>query len=296
MAHPPKVFAFDNSDLWVTVTPLNHKLVEWKLNRNFEFAGSSLVFYVEFARATDGWERLNPDDPVINECFYVDTAPYRCALYNDVYYRVVAYDGIREYNSRPISTMGVLNKEDWLIVRDVIRKEYLRLKKYIGTPGYLMKRRNHGIKCPVCLEYDTGEVVNGSCPICYGTGVIGGYYNAVLYYLDQTGAVSRKDVQSPLGTVDNKSKTVRSVAYPRLDTYDLWVDGNKNKRYLFRQVSEEVALKGMPLIYVSRMHELPASSIEYQVPLEQDLSIYREPGDPVLTEAGWRTGITFTEI
>lgn len=295
MPHLPKTFAFELGEVWATVTPLGHTIIEWRLNKDYRFEGTSLVFYIEYAYAVDGWTRLNPDEPVVNECIYVDTNQYRCAVSNDVYYRVVAYDGIREYNSRPISTLGVLTERDWLIVRDVVRKEYLRLKKYVGTFGYLLKRREHGIPCHVCLEYDVEEVVDSRCPVCYGTGIIGGYYNALPYWVDQSGTTTRKDVKQPLGMVDNKVRVTRTVAYPRLDTYDMWVDGDKNKRYKFREVSSEVELKGTPIVYISKMHEIPAANIEYEVPLEQDLSIYDPPGAPEKTPLGWRRGITFQE-
>lgn len=295
MADEPKIFAFDNSELAVSITPNNFKIVEWRMNRDFRFSGGSLIFFIEYAYAVDAWTRLNPDNPVINECFFVDTNSYRCALSNDIYYRVVADDGIQEYTSIPISTMGVLNRHDWGIVRDVLRKEYLRLSKYVGTSGYLLKRREHGIPCPSCLDYDIEEVVNSRCPTCYGTGIVGGYYNAVPYFIDQSGTTSKKDVQGPLGMVDDKTRSVRSVAYPRLSTYDVWVDGNKNQRYKFREVTSEVECKGMPVVYISKIHQIPAANIEYAIPLEQDLTIYDPPGADPKTPLGWRAGITFQE-
>ena len=279
---PATIFAFDSVE--VSITPNNTKLIEWRLNSKFEVTGSVLQFYVEVSRAAGEWTRLN-EVPITDICIYVDTAHYRCNLDNDIFYRIILSDGTNEYASVPAATLGVWNLHDLLIARDIVRKEYLVLKKYNGIEGYLLKRREHGTKCPSCRDWDVDLPANSHCEDCFGTGFTNGYYNAIPYYVSIEGVTSSKDVNEPFGTMDLKPRTGRCVAYPRLGTYDIWID-NKNKRYLVRGVTTLVEIKGKPLVYSAVFHELPVGRVEYSVPLEQT-----PPSSS--TQGGWTSGIAY---
>ena len=291
---PAKIFAFD--EVSVYVTPENAKIVEWRLDRRFRFAGWPLQFFIEWAWPAGEWTRLNPTDPVTDSCFFVDTAAYRCAASDDTYYRVVAYDGIQDYTSRPAHTLGALNHHTWLLARDVLRKEYLRLKKFIGTFGYLLRRREHGEKCPVCAEFDIEDSGTSQCPICYGTGIVGGYYNAYPYWIDLSGTIDRKDIDEPFGVVDNQVRQGRGVAYPRVRAWDLWVHGSANRRFIIRTVTTGVELQGVSLVYTPiELRELPPSNIEYSIPMEASHGSSSSSG-AVEQDSGWRRGISHEEI
>lgn len=291
---PKRTFTFKSVEVYVT--PSNQVIVEWRMDRCFPLVDSAPVFYVEVARAGGEWTRLNPTEPVDN-CWYVDETKYRCSKDSDIFYRVVASDGAQEYTSHPESVLGVWNRHDMLIARDVVRKEYLLLQRYSGTRGLLLKRRNHGVPCsnPSCLDLDLEIPTSTSCPECFGTGFKNGYYNALVYYIDIGAFVRGKDVQLPVGTVDPRQQLGRAVAYPRVDEYDIWVDADKNKRYVIREIEVLVALKNKPLVYKLKLHELPATSVEFEVPLEQAVPVDDPPVEPPPTQGGWRQGISYTE-
>jgi hypothetical protein len=215
---------------------------------------------------------------------------YRWNLDNDIYYRVILDDG-QEHASKPEATLGVINAHNYKIMRDVIRKEYLRLKKYVGSLGFLLKRRNGGILCPVCLDHDTGDVIVSQCSQCFGTKYVKGYYNAYPFFIDMSGVSSSRDVNPPFAVTDNKNRTIRAVSYPRLDTYDIWVDGDKNKRYLAREVQTAVEMSGKALVYVAQFREIPPTDIAYKIPLEQPITAEELAAEPTLTDGGWRTGL-----
>lgn len=295
-----KIFVFHR--VIVSVTPGAAQIITWELNPLFRPKGPFLIYYIEFAHALGEWTRLNPDDALVNECTYVDDNKRRCGLNNDEYYRIIAFDGIQEYASKPEPTLGVWNRHDWLIARDVIRKEYLRLRKFVGAQGWLLKRRKGGIPCE-CNDWDTGEPVNSFCDACFGTGIQGGYYNAIPFWLDIDAGPKAGDVSIPTGVVDNRSTTARAVAYPRLDTYDIWIDGDMNKRYVIRKVDSPVDFRGKPVIYNLLLNQIPASGIEYSIPLEQSLEDIFGPApspdcviNPNLSTSGWRQGLGEQEL
>ena len=293
---PTKTFTFKR--VYVTVTPNGTKLVEWRLDRCFLFPGDILRFYVEVAPSGGEWTRLNPGDPITNECVYVDDGQYDCGMGNQWAYRVVANDGARDYHSMPEPMYGVWNRHDWLIARDVVRKEYLALRKFTGTLGYLLKRREYGVACtnPACLDWDTELPKISDCPLCFGTGFLRGYYDAIPYWVDFSSAESAKDVMQPFGTVNPTIRAARCVAYPLLDEYDVWVDADKNLRYVIRKLKDAVALRSKTMVYTGEFHALPHGRPEYRVPLDQaPIPSSDEPDGVVPAQGGWREGINHVE-
>ena len=301
---PTKTFTFKR--VYVTVTPNGTTLVEWRLDRCFLFLGDILRFYVETAPSGGEWTRLNPGDPIVNQCVYVETAKVAgsyntnsCgAMGNGWFYRVVANDGVRDYHSMPEALYGVWNRHDWRIARDVVRKEYLALRKFTGTLGYLLKRREYGVPCTeeCCRDWDTGLVKVSTCPLCFGTGFLRGYYDAIPYWVDFSSAESSKDVVQPFGTMAPEVRAVRCVAYPLLDEYDVWVDADKNLRYVVRKLKDAVALRSKPMVYTGEFHALPHGRPEYQIPLDQaPIPSSDEPDGVPPTQGGWREGISHIE-
>ena len=292
---PASIFTFKKIEVYIT--PSNQTIIQWWLDKCFPMNSTAPVFYIEVAQAAGEWTRLNPDDPVEDHCVYVDNNKYRCGKGNKIFYRIVAFDGVEEYNSKPEAAMGVWNRHDMLIARDVVRKEYLILKQYVGNMGYLLKRRTSGVPCqnPTCLDHDLEIPVSSSCPNCFGTGYQNGYYDAIPYYVDLSAFTTMKDSTVATGTADPRSQLGRAVAYPRVDEYDIWVDGDKNKRYVIRQVERLVMLRNKPLVYKLKMNELSASQSEYNIPLDQPVPVPEgeSSSSPDLPkQGGWRQGIS----
>jgi len=301
--NPQKTFTF--SRVYVTVTPNDTRVIEWRLNPCFLFPGDILRFYVETAPSGGEWTRLNPGDPVENSCVYVDAGKVpgtynknSCgSMGNQWFYRVVANDGTTDFYSQPESMYGVLSRHDWLLAREVVRKEYLALRKFHGTLGYLLKRREYGAVCtnPACRDWDTEQPTISNCPLCFGTGFLRGYYDAIPFWVDFSAAETAKDVVQPFGTMDPTVRAGRCVAYPLLDTYDLWVDADKNLRFVIRKLKTAVELRGRCLVYVAEFNALPHGRTEYQVPLDQPPLPSSSSADPVPAQGGWREGISYIE-
>ena len=70
----------------------------------------------------------------------------------EAYYRVrlvlPGVPGCPVYKSQPVRANGLLPRKDWLVAREIIRKEYLQ-QKYDGTQGFLLVRKKFGRACPV---------------------------------------------------------------------------------------------------------------------------------------------------
>ena len=295
MAKPAKIFTFSRVEAYVT--PSDETVVEWELNPMFEFLGDrEPVFYIEWSRAGGEWSRINTDFAICNACLYLDEDKRRCGYKSDIFYRVVAFDGDREYTSKPANTLGDIPLRDQRLARDIIRKEYLRMvKTSAGSLGHLLKKRWCGKKCTSCVDYDIDEPVSSACSTCYGTGIQKGYYDAIPFWVDLSGGGSNLDVKENFSLEDSQRYTGRCVAYPRLDTYDIWVHGSSNKRFVIRSIQVAASVRFVPLVYYpTEFSLLPRTDIAYTIPLTQS-SDDIEPGkaDP---SSGWRQGISYEDV
>lgn len=294
---PARIFTFHRVEVYIT--PENGKIVQWWLDPRFEFKNPLVGFYIDWARTKGEWTRLNPDAPIQNACLYLDEDPYRCGMENSVWYRVVAVDTMNvEYASAPAHTYGEMTERDWRLSREILRKEYLRMRKYAGTFGYLLKLRTHGERCDECFDWDIEEPIAAStCEACFGTGYLKGYYNAIGFYMDLSGVRTGGDVNAPFGYEDVRIRNARAVAYPWIGTYDIWVHGSANKRYVIRSAVTGAEMRSIPLVYFPiELRLLPVSDIAYKVPMHQSL----DPNDPedakFVSDQGWRRGLASEEI
>jgi len=268
----------------VTITPEGYKLISWELTN---YIGSP-AFYLDWARSGGDWTEVA--GPLANVCSYTDEEKYNWNKDRDLYYRIRFTDSAGEHVGEPARAGdGFLNKHDWLIFRETMRKECLLLSKYTGMMGEFLRRKHWGVKCPVCLDYDTEDIVNGSCPTCLGTGFVGGYYESIkMPVSEQELAKINKNVMKGLGTMDDKSIVVRALAVPVQDSMDLWVNSANNDRYVIRNIITVVSFKGIPITVLLKLQKLPYTDIVYETPV--DISSQEDEVTPGL-DNGWRPNL-----
>jgi hypothetical protein len=268
----------------VLTMPNDLKVVHWLMDRNFTVPEESEArFYIDTARSGGPWTCLNPDSPVTDSCFFEDPTRYLYAMEPNLYYRVrveiVPTEGssssdetFQTFTSLPEQANGVMRRENLLIAKEIVKKEYLRLKKKGGRQGFLLKRKEWGTKCPVCRDFDTEGIVDGSCPTCFGTGIVGGYYPGIEYWLETTPAKrDQKISEQGLGTVNYQQISARAVAYPWVSSMDLWVDSRSNERYIIRSIQTLAEMDGKPLVYQLELRRLPDTDVSKTVPIERVL-------------------------
>jgi len=244
----------------------------WSLSKNV-FPVGPLHFYVDFGRAgTDDWVALN-EDPIIDDCCFIDPCQRTWEMLSDHYYRIrmlqPSVPGCPVTKSQPTLGSGRLDKKDWLRAREIVRKEYLKLK-VDGTDGFLLKRKKFGIQCPRCLDFDTRDVSDSDCPLCYGVGILGGYYPGIVYPADFNAQWTRRlNVGNPpQGMNSDITKAARCVLYPVIDTRDVWVRADNDERYIIDKYDVVASYRGMALVAMATLKLAPATDIVYSVPIE----------------------------
>jgi len=227
------------------------------------------------ANATD-WIDVGP--PVQDAVYLIDPERRLWGVSSTLHYRIIlnTADG-HAYTSPSANVYGMLNKEQWLIVREVYRKESLMLRRFTGVKGYLLKAKRYGTPC-TCVDPVSYEIENSSCPDCYGTGILGGYETPIPYSLVDTGNESFKErvaYNENLGTIgDAVNIKGRALAFLPLVHRDAWIAEGSDRRYYIHRVAAISARLGVPIVYDVELRFAARSDVLYTLP------IIRPPDDP----------------
>lgn len=259
------------------VQPLGGNLIAWELFPNFTAPGP-YHFYVDFGRSgTDEWEVLN-QQPIVDSCIFYDTQQRHWDHLIDFYYRVRLVlpatadpNGVCQVHvSMPQQANGFLAKRDWLVMREICRKEYLlqRKRTNVTNVGWLLKRRRWGPVCEICKEWDTNEVQSTSCKQCFGTGITGGYFRGVDFRITMEAPWGREFKRDEaLSMTNNIQRFGRVVAYPYLDTNDVFMRRDTGERFYVNHMDTIAEVSGVPLVIRAEVRLAPVTDIIYNIPV-----------------------------
>jgi len=252
--------------------------ISWELGRTFN-EPLPYVFQLQVSHAglsaysgdgdgrADDW--LNVGNSVTDTFFAEDATQRLFGKTADLHYRVKLTTGTDTvYYSDPVSIYGDLDKHDWTLVKELLRKENLRHVKQVSVRGFLLKAKRYGPLCPNCLDPLTQEVTDSHCEVCYGTGFSGGYFAALPnVYVDVTLERAREALNPQLGTTKEVVIQGRMLAEPQIYSLDLWVADKSDLRYYIHPVGVASQHRGVPIVLNVELRLIPYSDIAYKVPL-----------------------------
>jgi hypothetical protein len=187
------------------------------------------------------------------------------------FYRAVYDCGDIATTTQAEPAWGSLPKADWLVAREIARREQRRLEKTTaGTQGLLLKRMHYGAPCnrEGCLNPDTGDVSSPDCRVCFGTGFVGGYYGGSAYWVDFSSGEDRNIQNNPqVGTIDDRTRYARGLACPLPITLDVWADADGDKRYYVHRCWTLAEIRSVPLVLRLELKLAPPSDVAYQLNL-----------------------------
>lgn len=223
------------------------------------------TFYLEWA------EHVNADFVQVGDgtdltVLYDDDNRVFSKLPHSVYRVRLETDTVISY-SEPANITGNWNRHDYLIAREVVRREYVAMQRYTGTRGFYLARKVWGEICSACADYNTQEPTNSHCETCFGTGFVGGYNNADVFYLVEDRTGGREERQDSVGVVTNKTQTARAIAYPYITSKDIWISAESDKRWSIEGQNELVAMRGIPIVYGLQLRLIEPGNIIYSVPV-----------------------------
>jgi len=215
----------------------------------------------------DDWQDILA--PIVNGYFALDDKRHDAGTVITAHYRLALTTPRGHYVSSPAPSTGELAEHDWLLSREIIRKESLRHRK-MSVGGYLLKAFRYGSPCPRCRDRLTDESADIDCPQCYGTSYENGYHPALaLQCWDLSPQVIEEEVDATLkgSTRNNGSITARVIGFPALNSRDIWVNGATDERWVLRAIKVSASLRGVPLVYDVQMEIIPLTNVAYHIPL-----------------------------
>jgi hypothetical protein len=245
----------------------------WQIEPTFREIGP-YVFQLQVG-STDLDEAIdwqNVGEPVVNGFMTTDPIRRERGSVLTTCYRVTLTTPHATYVSAASQTNGEINDKDWLMAREILRKEKLRHTK-VSINGFLIKALRYGKQCPRCLDAMTLEPTDNNCPTCLGTGFERGFHPAVpLQCWDLTPQIidETQDIRLKGTSRENAYVMARVIGYPALNNYDVWVNAQTNERWLLREIKVAAAVRGVPLIYEVRMGLIPFNNGIYQLSVEPE--------------------------
>ena len=223
-------------------------LIEWEIDD--KYCTRSLEFAVLFGRSpTDSFQKVGST----LDTWFVDGTERRDGMDREAYYAIAVRD--RDTNERwdsmPQRIGSNWGKYQWRMAREIVRQETKRMRKGAapGVRGLLFKRRNHGEKCTACTALHTNKVEKVDCDICYGTGVVGGYYPGIEVWVDQKPERTVRKLTTEEGMIADVVSSWRVLAWPRFEANDFWVDASQDLRYLIQpQIATVGHIAGVAIV------------------------------------------------
>jgi hypothetical protein len=260
--------------------------VWWQLEALFNEPGP-YVFQLQYGhtglRDTTDWRNIGA--PVTNGYAAYDPEWHAGGYDLLGHYRVKLTTPTNTYISQAANCFGELGERDWLLAREIVRKEDLR-HRIASVAGYLIKPYRFGRACQRCRDPLTQEITDADCPVCNGTGFEVGYHPPLpVQFWDLSNEIVAEDVDAQLkgSTRENAYVTARALGFPALQKNDIWVNGASDERWRVESLQVAAALRGVPLVYEVKMGLVPFNNAIYA------LEVGGEPDDrqgPVLPALG----------
>lgn len=211
----------------------------------------------------DDWVTLN-DLPLSNVFSYTDD--YKVLHSKDfvTIYRVVMTTPNGVYKSTHVGPYNQLPRKDFLIAREVMRKELLDMREYGGVPIGIWKTDVFGEDCPECIHPTTGQQLDPDCPVCLGTGKKEGWHGPYQGFGKFSPRSSNKTLDE-LTMHDPQIFQVRTLAYPFLISSDILVDLTSDRRYSIEKVESAFEMRRIPIVYNLTVTELTPSDSLYRL-------------------------------
>jgi hypothetical protein len=223
-------------------------------------------FTVEEGPGSDGpWTALSPE--VVNIFAYVEIDKRRVLTKDLVlFFRIKLETPQGTYYSEVRTPYGDLNRREYLISRDIMRREVLQQRTMAGIQAILWVKNIYGLKCPFCRDPITGDITTTNCKYCLGTGYLPPYTGP--YHIWATFSPTSRNIEVKSdgeGLQQVYSWQVRMIGFPYVKDQDIVVDLAQDKRYIVDGIQHLMEIRRISLVQTLRVLELPMSDPVYKL-------------------------------
>ena len=266
MISPPHAFRRICVDTHASILTTQRATISWAMQPDFDAPGPwTFTLQRGLAPNDDAWEDIAS---TVDQPWLYDNRPITNMIGVAIFYRIKLVDGKGViYYSQAQEIKAYWSRYDWTLAKEIIRKESFLMQRKTGVKGYLLKRKYFGPPCP-CTDPVTGQVIDPTCTLCFGTGILGGYYPPYAMWLTMNATQRLRQVTAEQGSIAATIESVRALAYPTVEPDDVWVHGYTNTRYFIMPDIKALARhRGIELVMEYTLNEVPTNHIVYQVPI-----------------------------
>lgn len=239
-------------------------LYSWEISGGFNDP-APWVFTVQRGSDSNGpWENISPE--LVNVIAWRDKGGKNLiGKSNTLYFRVRLRTSKATYFSSVIQPYGDLPRREFLLAREIIRRECLRARVLAGVECDVYIRSTFGPKCTHCIDPVTGNIRNSNCKWCFGTGRYPAYFGPHRMLLSfSTDAAHHKD-NSNDGTHETRTFEALAIGNPVLKHGDVIIDVNQDKRYVIGSTSVISEVRRIPCLQRIGFDEAPLSDCVYRI-------------------------------
>lgn len=212
------------------------------------------------------WTAISPQ--LVNTFAWVsDFKPVYTKNFSTCYRVSLTTGNNKKFYSEPHTVFSDIDRDSWMIIKEIQRKEVLHMRNMAGVPCKLYQVKQTGIKCTHCTSPDTGEILDASCPWCLGTGKIGGYHGPYPCW-GKFDVFQRQRTygESEIGTMtDVRLSYVRLIGNPYIFMKDILVDTSSDRRYRIYKVEPELEIRRIIVIQRLFIDELSPQDVAYRL-------------------------------
>jgi hypothetical protein len=216
---------------------------------------------------TPTFEILEYELPAGENLVVRDKIYFKQNLASDLYYRVklVTADNKTYYSRSQLFGLEMYTRRTYMLGAEITRKELLRMRKFTGIEGYLLKRKVVGVSINSNEVDPVSGVALADNTTNQGTNFVAGYYPPIgLYYSCEKANNTRK--LSELGVNEIYVQELRTIGFPSIDTYDILVDSTNDTRWLIKE-RQAFTIPGTSLAVVQIMEAqaIPVTDPVYKI-------------------------------
>lgn len=147
--------------------------------------------------------------------------------------------------SPPMDCRARMERQQYLYYREQLRRWRLFFNKTNCLPGWLVRRKIFGSRCPECTSQTLKSTpASNECNTCYGTGIVGGYFSPVAMRADWSSSTSprtnNQTIKEAPGPQTIQRLRIKLYAVPDAKSEDLWFDAGTGTIYLVEKVDPEM--------------------------------------------------------
>lgn len=235
-------------------------------------------FVVQRGSMNNGpWEDISPK--LVNVIAWKDEGGKNLGgKSNTLYFRVVLKTPKGVYASHVMQPYGDIGRREFLLAREIIRREALRARVLAGVECDVYIRSTFGPKCTHCLDPVTGEIRDSHCKYCFGTGRYPAYFGPHRMMLSFSPDVAHHKASSNAGTQETRMFEALAIGNPVLKHGDVIVDTRQDKRYIIGTARMTAEVRRIPCLQNLAFEEAPVSDVVYRIGLPADDDATDEEG------------------